>query len=110
MDQIKEYVPVAQVLSTLIAAISVGFAAFGIFRTNGIGGIWEDVLKDNLSTPLFLREWQKLRVEFKSDQEFIDYIDEVQKNAMANLKPSTLEDAAAIIEQSPSKQINERLK
>lgn len=183
MDQIKEYVPVAQVLTTFIAALSVGFAAFGIFRTirnnkrqtnsqifldcvkryekvlesfppkvwlerfnpsaeamvesgvtsmavlrylnlcseefylkkqgyfseHGIGDIWEDVLRDNLSTPLFVREWKKLKDEFKSDQEFTNYIDKVQKNAVAKLKSSTLEDAMPI-EQSPLKQIDERPK
>jgi len=33
INQIKEYVPFAQLLSTIIAAVSVGFAAFGIFKT-----------------------------------------------------------------------------
>jgi hypothetical protein len=167
MDQIKEYVPIAQVVSTFIAALSVGFAALGILRTisnnerqtnsqifldcvkryekvlesfpakvwlerfepseealletdqtsmavlrylnlcseefylkkqgyfseYGIGDIWEAVLRDNLSTPLFVREWKKLKVEFKSDQEFTNYIDKIHKNAVANLKSSTLEDS-----------------
>ncbi len=165
--QIQEYVPIAQVLSTFIAAISVGFAAFGIFKTlknnqrqtnsqifldcvkryekilesfppkvwleryepskeameesgqvsmavlrylnlcseefylkkqgyfseYGIGGIWENVLNDNLSTPLLIREWKKLKTEFKFDKEFTNYIDVVQKDFMTNLS-STGESSA----------------
>jgi hypothetical protein len=33
IEQLKEYVPIAQMVSTLIAAISVLVAAFGLFRT-----------------------------------------------------------------------------
>ncbi len=182
INQIKEYVPFAQLLSTIIAAVSVGFAAFGIFKTlrnnqrqtnsqifldcvkryekileafppkvwlnrfnpiadvteevagqttmavlrylnlcseefylkkqgyfseYGIGGIWEEVLQDNLSTPLFVREWENLRVEFKFDKEFTDYVDSVQRKVIESLPAKTINLTLTNNEQIPAKQIDE---
>ncbi|HEY0547084.1 MAG TPA: hypothetical protein VGC91_17025 [Pyrinomonadaceae bacterium] len=174
MEQIQGYVPIAQVLSTFIAAISVFFAALGILKTmrnnkrqansqifldcvkryekilesfpskvwlerfnpsaaameesgqtrmavlrylnliseefyltkqgyfseGGIGDIWEDVLRDNLSTPLFIREWKALKDEFKSDRKFTNFVDLAQAQAIQNQSHS-------INEQVHHKQIKE---
>jgi len=79
----------------------------GYFSEYGIGGIWEEVLQDNLSTPLFVREWENLRVEFKFDKEFTDYVDSVQRKVIESLPAKTINLTLTNNEQIPVKQIDE---
>jgi hypothetical protein len=42
--------------------------------------IWEVELKRTISSPLYIREWQKLRKEFESCPEFLSFVEQVQKD------------------------------
>jgi hypothetical protein len=46
--------------------------------------IWEVELKKTLSSPLYCREWPKLKVEFEAFPEFLAYIENIQKECAAN--------------------------
>ena len=46
--------------------------------------IWEVELKRTLSSPLYCREWPKLKVEFEAFPEFLKYIENIQKKLVAN--------------------------
>lgn len=46
--------------------------------------IWEAELKRTLSSPLYCREWPKLKVEFEAFPEFLIYIENIQMECAAN--------------------------
>ena len=46
--------------------------------------IWEEELKRTLSSPLYCREWPKLKVEFEAFPEFLTYVENIQKECAAN--------------------------
>ena len=52
---------------------------FYLFRrgylATDIWGLWEAELKRTLGSPLFIREWKRLRSEFQSYPEFREYVD-----------------------------------
>lgn len=43
--------------------------------------IWEGDLKRIIRSPLLQREWPALRTEFLSHKEFLDYVEDTQRNA-----------------------------
>jgi hypothetical protein len=49
------------------------------YLSNHVWGIWEDELKRTLSSPLFVREWEGLREEFRSYPEFLAYVEQAQR-------------------------------
>ena len=50
--------------------------------------IWEPEIKRTLKSPLFQREWQNLKGEFKSYKEFSNFVEQVQSevNLLGQLK------------------------
>jgi hypothetical protein len=53
----------------------------GKFLSEDIWKIWQAELIRTLRTPLFLREWKRLKAEFVSYPEFVDYVKEKQEGA-----------------------------
>ena len=51
------------------------------FLSEDIWKIWEAELIRTLRTPLFVREWKRLKAEFVSYPEFVDYVKEKQEGA-----------------------------
>jgi hypothetical protein len=49
------------------------------YLSNHVWGIWEAELKRTLSSPLFVREWEGLREEFRSYPEFLAYVEQAQR-------------------------------
>src|SRR5438105_8667813 len=45
--------------------------------------IWEAELKRTLCSPLVMREWKKLRTEFLTYAEFLEYVEETQSESIA---------------------------
>ncbi len=49
------------------------------YLSGDIWRIWESELKRTLASPLYRREWTRLRDEFSSFPEFAAYVEEVQR-------------------------------
>ncbi len=54
------------------------------YLSKDIWQIWEAELKRTLSSPLYCREWPKIRVEFEAFPEFLKYIEEIQAKCAVN--------------------------
>jgi hypothetical protein len=50
------------------------------YLSKPIWSIWEDELVRTLQSPLVKREWDILKVEFKSYPEFYEYVEQVQNS------------------------------
>jgi len=53
------------------------------YLDGGVWEIWEEELKRTLRSPLYRREWSKLRKEFESFKEFLDYVEEIQREVVS---------------------------
>lgn len=56
----------------------------GKYLSKDIWHIWEAEPKRTLSSPLYCREWPKLKVEFESFPKLLTYIDTIQQECTAN--------------------------
>lgn len=54
-----------------------GYLAKDVWR------IWEEELMRTLKSPLFRREWEMLKGEFKSDPAFTRFVEEIQNETLA---------------------------
>ena len=53
------------------------------YLDDGVWDIWEEELKRTLRSPLYRREWSKLRKEFESYKEFLDYVEGIQREVVS---------------------------
>jgi hypothetical protein len=49
--------------------------------------IWLPEIKRTLRTPLFQREWQNLKEEFRSYPEFSSFVEQVQSDMLLSIRP-----------------------
>ena len=87
LDNHGEPPPASEPLSlAAIKYLNLSSEEFYVWKKGYLGDevweIWEEELKRTLRSPLYKREWSKLRKEFETYKEFLDYVEGVQREAV----------------------------
>lgn len=71
--------PNQEVTSVILRYLNMCSEEYYLYRKNYISkSIWEDELVRTIQSPLVRREWEMLKIEFKSYPEFYNYVEQVQ--------------------------------
>jgi hypothetical protein len=70
-----------------VKALTLFDNAQGWYLSRGIWKIWEKEMLRTLASPLYVREWQKIKGEFADYRKFADYVSKSQENGKSGPKP-----------------------